>query len=226
MIRTAEQNGKTYVSVTSAMKGVKSFLGWPEDYYGPLGRLHAMEGEGAHRVCLDWMASPKEPAKIPLRPKDYPSEQRWYSVMERCIKAFQEFVAQYKVNPIGIEQEDWSLAYGLVGHIDLPAYFTVPRPNGRCLDVRGPIDLKFTSAILESHRLQVRCYGRLDGMTGSNLGGIFHCDRHTGKWKFEEVSLTKNLEDFQAVYCAAYLYRWGERKRILLANRGMLQMGE
>lgn len=212
MIRTAERNGKTYVSVTSAMHLVKIQLGESPDYFGPLGNLYAMEGEGAHRICLDWMASPQDPAKVPLCPKDYPSEQRWYAVMERCIKAFMKFAKEYEVEPIGIEQEDYSFAYGLVGHIDLPAYFTVPRSNGRRVKVRGPIDLKFTASILESHRLQVRCYGRLEGMTGSNVGGIFHCNRDTGQWQFEEVSLVKNIDDFKAVSCAAYLHMWGERK--------------
>ena len=79
--------------------------------------------------------------------------------------------------------------------------------------MKGPIDLKFTSAILESHKLQTRCYGRLDGMRNSQLGGIFQCNRDTGAWKFEPVDLTKNLDDVAAVSYAAKLWAWGENKK-------------
>lgn len=215
MIRTAERDSKTFVGVTSAMKYIKVILGEQPDYFGPLGSLHAMEGEGCHRICLDWLAVQGE-YSIPDCPSNYPSSLRWQQVMERCIVSFQEFVSQYEVEAIGIEQEDFSSAYGLVGHIDLPCYMSIPRPGGRRLRVRGPVDLKFTASILESHRLQVRCYGRLDGMAGSNIGGIFHCDRDTGQWKFEEVSLIKNLDDVMAVSYAAHLYRWSEKKKVVL----------
>lgn len=212
MIRTDEQNGIRYVSVTSAMKLVKTILGEPEDYYGPLGRIHAMEGEGCHRICLDWLAAKHafiENWHIPQKPEAHPSQDRWNLVIEMALNSFQEFVKMYEVIPIGIEQEAFSKAYGLVGHIDLPAFFKIP---GR-KQMKGPIDLKFTSSVLESHHLQVRCYSKLDGMKDSNLGGIFNCSRETGAWKFIPVELTKNLDDVAAVSYAAKLWAWNEQKK-------------
>ena len=210
-IRTAEHNGTTYVSVTSAMKIIKRLLDEPDDYYGPLGNIHAAEGEGCHRVCLDWLACKYgllPDWHIPPMPEIHPDKERWNAVLDRALNAFQEFVQLYQVHPIGIEQEDRSTAYGLIGHIDLPAYFTIP---GR-REMKGPIDLKFTSSIQESHRLQVRCYGRLDGMRGSQMGGIFQCNRDTGLWKFEPVSLVERLADVLAVSNAAKVWAWNEMR--------------
>lgn len=212
MTRTTESNGVTYVSVTSAMRIVKKLLDEPDEYYGPLGFIHAAEGEGCHRVCLDWLACKAgflPEWHIPLKPEIHPDKKRWDNVLDRGLNAFQEFVKLYQVEPIGIEQTDFSKTYGLVGHIDLPAYYTIP---GR-RRMKGPIDLKFTASILESHKLQTRCYGRLDGMRDSQMGGIFQCNRDTGAWKFEPVDLTKNLDDLMAVSYAAKLWAWGEKKK-------------
>ena len=210
--RTTENNGTTFVSVTSSMKIVKKLLNEPEDYYGPLGSIHAAEGEGCHRICLDWLACKAgflPQWHIPPKPDFHFSKERWDRVLDRALNAFQEFTRLYQIDPIGIEQEDFSKAYGLVGHIDLPAYFTIP---GR-RRMKGPIDLKFTATVQESHRLQVRCYGRLNGMTDSQIGGIFYCNRDTGAWKFEPVNLTERLDDVMAVSYAAKLWAWGEQKK-------------
>ena len=210
-IRTSSIDGHYFVSVTSAMKLVRTILSEPEEYYGPLASIHAAEGEGAHRTCLDWIATqhgflPRW--EEPPMPSIHPDPERWNAVLTRCLFSFHEFCAQYQIEPIGIEQEDRSKTYGLIGHIDLPAYFTIP---GR-RRMRGPIDLKFTSTLQESHRLQVRCYGRLDGMRGSQMGGIFNCNRDTGVWKFEPVDLTKNLADVAAVSYAAKLWAWKNKR--------------
>lgn len=212
MIRSAEQDGTHYVSVTSAMKLVKTLLGEKEDYYGPQESIHAAEGEGCHRICLDWLAAKHgflPEWHIPPMPEIHPDPIRWDWVLDSALNAFQEFVKLYEIEPIGIEQEDRSKTYGLIGHIDLPAFFTIP---GR-RRMKGPLDLKFTSTVQESHHLQVRCYGRLDGMKGSQLGGIFNCNRETGAWKFIPVDLTKNLADVAAVSYAAKLWAWKERKQ-------------
>lgn len=211
-IRTSSIDGHYFVSVTSAMKLVRTILSEPEEYYGPLASIHAAEGEGAHRICLDWLATqhgflPKW--EEPPMPAIHPDPERWNDVLTRCLFSFHQFCTQYQIEPIGIEQEDRSKTYGLIGHIDLPAFFTMP---GR-RRLKGPIDLKFTSTVQESHHLQVRCYGRLDGMKGSQLGGIFNCNRDTGKWKFIQVDLTKNLADVAAVSYAAKLWAWKERKQ-------------
>ncbi len=211
-MRTTESNGATYVSVTSAMRLVKTLLGEPEDYFGPLGNIHAAEGEGCHRVCLDWLASTHfgMPAvEPPAKPEIHPDQDRWDAVLRSSLFRFQEFVKDYKVEPIGIEQADFSKIYGLVGHIDLPAYFTIPGKRR----MKGPIDLKFTAAILESHKLQTRCYGKLDGMKGSQMGGIFWCPRDRDVWKFEPVNLNENLDDVMAASYAAKLWAWGEKKK-------------
>lgn len=207
MIRSLEKDGTHYVSVTSAMQLVKTILGEKEDYYGADADKHAAEGEGCHRICLDWLATQHgflPEWHIPPMPEIHPDRHRWNWVLDSSLNAFQEFVKLYQVEPIGIEQEDRSKTYGLIGHIDLPAFFTVP---GR-RRMKGPIDLKFTSTVQESHHLQVRCYGRLDGMKGSQLGGIFNCNRDTGAWKFVQVDLTKNLADVAAVSYAAKLWAW------------------
>jgi hypothetical protein len=212
MTRTTARNGHAYVSVTSAMALTKTLLGEELDYYGSNGAIHAAEGEGCHRVCLDWLAARHGLLPdwgFPKRPEAHPDQDRWDAVLSRCLHAFRSFVETYQVEPIGIEQEDFSSTFGLVGHIDLPAYFTIPCRRR----MRGPIDLKFVKAVQESHRLQVRCYGRLDGMRGSQIGGIFHCNRDTGAWNFVSVDLTAGLEDVMAASYAAKLWAWGERKR-------------
>jgi len=212
MTRSSSRNGIHYVSVTSAMRLVKTLLGEPEEYFGPLAKLHAAEGEACHRFCLDWLACSNgwiPEYHMPLKPEIHPDEHRWNVVLHDALTCFISFIKEYKVDPIGIEQEDFSRAYGLVGHIDLPAYFTIP---GR-RRMKGPIDLKFTGSILESHKLQVRCYGRMDGMKGSHLGGIFWCPRDKDGWKFEPVNLIENLADVVAVSHAAKLWAWGEQKK-------------
>lgn len=211
-MRIAEQNGVRFVSVTSAMRLVKTILGEAPDYYGPLAEIHAAEGEGCHRICLDWLAAKNgwQPEfYLPLKPAIHPDQDRWDAVMWQALASFQNFVLAYQVEPIGIEQEDFSKTYGLVGHVDLPCFLTIP---GR-KRMKAVVDLKFTSMILESHRLQVRCYGRLDGMKGAQIGGIFQCNRETGAWKFEPVNLTENLADVLAVSHAAKLWAWGEQKK-------------
>lgn len=206
-------DGNIFVSVTSAMRLVKFLTDEPDDYFGPLAHVHAIEGTGAHSVCLDWLAAKfgfLPEWSIPECPAAHPDSKRWEEVMERTLLSFKEFVETYQVDPIGIEQEDFSSAYGLFGHIDLVAYFSIP---GR-RRVNGPIDLKFTSAVLESHFLQTRCYSKLDGMKGSQLGGIFNCNRDTGAWKFIPVDLTKNLADVAAVSYAAKLWAWNSQRKI------------
>lgn len=199
-----------FVSVTTAMKIVRTLLSEKDDYYGPFATLHGMEGTACHAVALDWLAAKHgflPDWHIPAKPDTHPDQQRWNAVIDMALNAFQEFVKMYEVEPIGIEQEDTSKAYGLIGHIDLPAFFTIP---GR-KRMKGPIDLKFTSTVQESHHLQVRCYGRLDGMKGSTVGGIFNCSRETGAWKFIPVSLTQNLDDVTAVSHAAHLWAWSQK---------------
>lgn len=220
MTRTVERNQQSYVGVTSAMAYIKTILGEKPDYYGPHANIHAAEGEGCHKACLDWLAAKMEwfPGwSYPAFPEFHPSRERWDAVIDRCLKSFQEFVEQYEVDPIGIEQEDFSEAYRIVGHIDLPCHLTLKR-YARSIRVKGPVDLKFTNSILESHRLQTRCYGRLNGMKGSHIGGIFQCNRETGKWKFEEVNLLANLDDVQAVSHAASLYVWGKSKKSIASE--------
>lgn len=213
MIRSSSHNGIQYVSVTSAMRLVKTLFNEPPDYFGPLGSIHAAEGEWCHRYCLDWLATAKgwlPEYHVPLKPEIHPDQARWDAVMYQSLGAFQEFVKEYQVDPIGIEQEDFSKTYGLVGHIDLPCYLTIP---GR-RRMKAVMDLKFTSAILETHKLQVRCYSKLDGMKGCQIGGIFQCNRDTGVWKFEQVNLNENLDDVLAVSHAAKVWAWGEKRRI------------
>ena len=212
MIRSTIKHRQRYVSVTSAMSLCKSLLGEQPDYYGPDAEMHAAEGEGCHRTCLDWLASREYDGlmyRATVQPEAHGDEKRWHAVMAVALANFQVFVEQYKVRPIGLEQVDFSKTYGLVGHIDLPCYFTIP---GR-REMKGPIDLKFTASIQESHRLQVRCYGKLDGMREANMGGIFWSNRKTGEWRFEPVNLSEHLDDVMAVSYAAKLWAWGQGRK-------------
>lgn len=210
-MRTFERHGSTYVSVTSAMQLIKRQLCEPDDYYGPLASMHAAEGEGCHRVCLDWLASREGwlPTLVyPEPPVHHPNQERWVTVLDRSLRAFRTFVNDYQIRPIGIEQEDFSARYGLVGHIDLPTYFTLP---GR-REMRGPCDLKFVSKLCKSHLMQVRCYGRLDGMRGSQMGLIFQCNRDTGSWQVKPVNLMEDLDDVIAVSAAAKIWAYGKKQ--------------
>jgi hypothetical protein len=208
-------DGHRYVSVTSAMALVKTILGEPPDSYGPpaLARVHAMEGTACHAACLDWLAHRfgwlpdyQAPAWIP----EHGDERRWVNVLHAAQKGFQEFVEQHEVEPIGIEQESFSKAYGLVGHLDL--YCSMKRKRHR---IKTVVDLKFVAALQASHRLQVRTYGRLDGFKDTSLGLLYHGNRNTGIWKIEEVDLTLGLEDVAAVANAAHLFNWAESKKSL-----------
>ncbi|MGH8103789.1 MAG: hypothetical protein ACREJQ_04625 [bacterium] len=201
------------MSVTSAMKIVKEILGEPPDNFGPqaLAKIHALEGTACHAAALDWLAHAHgwlptyEP---PAWPKEHGDERRWWNVLSLAIKGFQEFVTQYEVEPIGIEQESFSSAHGLVGHLDL--FCTLKYKRHR---VKGVVDLKFVAALLESHKLQVRTYGRLDGFKDAQLGLLFHGNRTTGAWRVEPVDLTVGLDDVAAVAHAARLWAWAEEKK-------------
>lgn len=210
--RCIELNGRTYVGVTSAMKLVRQMIGEPDDYYGPpaLARIHQMEGTACHAACLDWLAHtfhmlPEYVA--PTWPVIHGDERRWKNVLSLAIIAFQEFVDEYEVEPIAIEQEAFSSTYGLVGHLDL--YCSLKWKRSR---VKAVTDLKFVASLMESHRLQVRCYGRLDQFRDAQIGLLFHCDRNTGKWKIEPVDLRANLKDVLAVSYAAQLWEWKESR--------------
>lgn len=211
--RCVERDGKLYVGVTSAMALVKGLLGEPPDSYGPptLARVHRLEGTACHAACLDWLAytfhwvPSYEP---PAWPEIHGDERRWWNVLSLAIKGFQEFVSEHGIEPIGIEQESFSLAYGLVGHVDL--YCSMKWKRDR---IKAITDLKFVTALMESHRLQVRCYGRLDGFRDAQLGLLYHANRNTGAWKIEPVDLRSGLDDVAAVANAARLWAWADKKR-------------
>lgn len=216
--RTQVHNGKQYVSVTSAMRLVKHLLGEPPDSYGPpaLAKIHAMEGTACHAACLDWLAYTFHliPSYDPPGwPEAHSDERRWWNVLSLAIKGFQEFVQQYEVVPLGIEQESFSSAYGLVGHLDL--FCEMKRKGKR---VKAVVDLKFVTAIMESHSLQVRCYSKLDGFKDAQVGILYHANRNTGLWKLEELGLRAGLEDVAAVANAARLWAWAEQKKGIVTN--------
>ena len=211
--RCVTKYGRLYVGVTSAMKMVKELLGEPPDSYGPpaLSRIHCMEGTACHAVTLDWLAAQHKwiPSfEPPAWPKDHGDERRWNNVMHAAQVGFQEFVDQYEVVPIAIEAEGFSSAYGLVGHVDLLAELTWKKRRTSML-----IDLKFVTALMASHSLQLRCYSKLDNIKGVSRGLLYHANRNTGEWKLQEVDLTVDLEDVAAVANAARLYAWAEGKR-------------
>ena len=79
--------------------------------------------------------------------------------------------------------------------------------------IKAVVDLKFVLALMASHRLQVKCYGRLDGFKDANIGLLYHANRNTGLWKIEEVDLNAGLEDVAAVANAARLWAWAEGKK-------------
>ena len=209
--RCIERDGKLYVGVTSAMKLVRTLLNEPDDYYGPLAKVHAAEGTGAHACTLDWLARKHDwlpEYTVPVRPEIHPDEARWANVMHAAQQGFQAFVEQYEVVPVAIEAEVFSRALGLVGHVDLLANLTWKKRR-----VLAVIDLKFVAAIQESHRLQLRCYSRMDQMKGCNVGLLYHANRQTGVWRLEQVDLNAGLDDVAAVANAARLYSWAEGKR-------------
>lgn len=213
-VRVGEDvNGHMLVSVTAAMKLIRTILQEPEESYGPptLAKVHAMEGTGAHQASLDFLANSFgwiPTYKPPVWPIGHPDERRWHNVMHAAVAGFTEFVEQYGVEPVAIEQAATSTALGLIGHVDLLAQL-----NWKTRRALAIIDLKFVTAIQESHRLQLRCYSRLDQMKGANLGLLYHADRNTGAWKVEPVDLRSNLDDVAAVANAARLWAWAEKKK-------------
>jgi hypothetical protein len=191
------------------MKVIKYILNYPEDYFGPLAHIHAMEGTGCHMAALNWLACkhgwlPEYESPSPII--GHPNSSRWDDVVRRAVESFSEFSDKFKVDPIAIEQPHISTVYSLIGHPDLVCNLEYKK-----MTVQAVVELKFTSSIQESHRLQTRCYGKL--VRGSQLGGIFQCNRDTGAWKFEPVDLTINLDDVAAVSYAAKLWAWGEQKK-------------
>lgn len=212
--RCIERDGHTYVGVTSAMALVRGILGEEPEQYGPpaLARMHRLEGTACHAACLDWLAytfhwlPSYEP---PAWPESHGDERRWWNVLSLAIKGFTEFVTQYEVEPIGIEQEAFSRAYGLVGHLDL--YCFLKFRNG--YRMKAVTDLKFVTSVQPSHLLQVRTYGRLEGFRDANVGLIYHGDRNTGHWRLHEVPLNMGLDDVAAVANAAKLWLWSEKKK-------------
>ena len=199
--------------MTSAMSLVKELLREPPDYYGApaLMNIHAAEGTACHAVCLDWLAAthgwlPRH--TTPPWPEDHGDERRWKNVLHAALLGFQQFVELYDVMPLGIELESFSAAYGFVGHVDL--YAMMNRKGRR---VKAVIDLKFVAALQESHRLQLRCYGKLDRCKDASIGILYQGNRNTGVWRVEEVNLTEKLEDVAAVSNASRLFQWAENKQ-------------
>lgn len=206
-------DGKLYVGVTSAMKLVKLLLEEPADCYGPpaLARIHQLEGVACHAACLDFLAHTfgwLPEYTVPAWPHGHGDQSRWYAVLAHAQKGFAEFIEEYEVEPIAIEAEGFSTHYRLVGHVDL---FCSLKRGGR--RIKAIVDLKFVSKLMESHRLQVRCYARLNEFKGANLGLLYHADRTTGIWKIEVVDLTTGLDAMAAVANAAQLYAWAEKRK-------------
>lgn len=209
-LRTTEENGVKLVSVTSAMELVRKILG-EEELYGPkaLMKQHLQEGSGCHSVCLDWaMCGNETPleAVMPPAPEDYPNPSLWAAVMERAWLAFREFVVEYHVEVIGVEQPCTAPAYGLMGHPDLICWLIWNKRR-----IKAVNDLKFTTGIIRSHYIQVRCYAKMKELSDMNMGFIWQCDRSTGQWKLEPVPLNGGLDDVVAVSCAARLWAWSQR---------------
>ncbi len=214
--RCLTKDGQLYVGVTSAMKLVKQLLNEPDDYVGINAydlNMHCLEGSAAHAVCLDWLAyqhgmlpehtTPEWPAY------SHNDEKRWYTVMSEALQGFQDFVTLYDVEPIAIEQESYSKIYSLMGHLDLYCLMSWNQKR-----IKVVLDLKFVAALLESHRLQVRCYSRLDAFKEAQLGMLYQGNRTTGKWQLEPVNLTEGLADVAAVANAARLWAWAEGKKL------------
>ena len=211
--RCVEKDGRLYVGVTTAMQLVKQLLGEESDSYGPaaLSRIHCAEGSGCHAVCLDWLAHAHGllPEFVPPAwPSDvHPDEARWHNVMANALTGFQAFCEEYAVVPIGIEQEAFSAAYGLVGHVDLYCELTWMKKRRRAV-----IDLKFCASLMESHKIQLRCYSKLDGIKDAQIGLLYQSNRNIGDWKLKQVDLTTGLDDVAAVANAARLFSWAEQK--------------
>jgi hypothetical protein len=210
--RCVKHDGRLYVGVTSAMALVKILLGEKPDFYGQasVANVHALEGTACHAACLDWLAHTHGliPSYSPPAwdHAQHPDEIRWNNVMCASVSRFIEFCSQYEVEPIGIEQEAFSAAYGLVGHIDLYCLLTWKKKR-----VRAVIDLKFVHKLQRSHDMQLRCYAKLDGINEARLGLLFHCDRESSTWSIRQVDLHEHLDDVAAVANAARLCIWAEQ---------------
>lgn len=138
---------------------------------------------------------------MPRAPEDYPTASAWTFVMELAWLAFKAFCQEYHVEVIAVEQECTAPAYGLMGHPDLVCWLIW---NGR--RIKAVIDLKFTSSIMKSHYLQVRCYGKMKELSDIQMGFIWQCSRATGLWKLEPVPLNTGLRAVTLVSCAAQLW--------------------
>ena len=211
-MRTQTHDGVHYVSVTSAMRLVKRILDEPEDCYGPpaLAKIHALEGEGCHRICLDWLAHEHGWLSYftpPPKPEGHPDLNRWLTVTENALVGFKDFCQQYGVHPLAIEQEAFDSARRLVGHADL--FATLRNGLHRAETV---VDLKFVNKVLPSHLIQVRTYARLKEFRTARMGAIFHGNRETGAWAMVPVNLTEGLHDVEAVACAARLWAWSQER--------------
>jgi len=205
-------HGQHFVSVTAAMRLVKMLLGEELDSYGPeaLNRIHQVEGIACHAVCLDYCAW-----RLKLLPEFtppvwdrtvHPDQCRFQNVIQMALAGFMEFLEQYQVRPITVEQEAVSVPYGLIGHIDLLCSLLW---QGR--RVKAIVDLKFVSHLLMTHHLQVRLYSKLAGVT-AQLGLLYHGNRETGSWAVKPVDLTIGQDDVLAVSYAARLYSWAAQK--------------
>lgn len=208
-----DEQGRVYVGVTSAISLVKHLLGEEPDSYGPpaMAKVHAQEGTWCHEVCLDWLAwkvgwiPSFEPPK--WDPKLHPNERIMRNVVADAQLGFAEFVDQYQVEPIAIEAEVLSPAWGLVGHVDLVCTLLW---KGR--RVKAIIDLKFVTKLLYTHQLQVRCYNKCRGLQDANLGLLYQGDRNTGLWTIQQVDLNTGQDDVAAVANAARLVAWSVQK--------------
>jgi hypothetical protein len=212
-----DEHGRLFVGVTSAMALVKTLLNELDDFAGvpkSILAVHAYEGESCHRACLDWLAFTNRllPSFQPpeWNASIHPDKDRFLSVICNALQGWQEFVDKYEVEPLGIEVEGISPTYGFCGHVDLPCALTWKGKRRNTI-----LDLKFTASILESHRLQVRCYSKLDPFKGYHMGMIFQGDRTVGDWRIEPVDLNGNPHDLQAVSMAARLHSWAAQRSLI-----------
>lgn len=207
-----DEAGAYYVSVTQAVRSISEFLGDDEFSGVPkaLLRMHALEGDGCHAVCLGWLAQQYgfyQTFTIPPKPEQHPDEARWASVMANALRGFGDWCDRRKPIPLAIEQPGVSEKYGLAGTPDCKVSMTLP--GGR--SARAILELKFTAALTVGHRLQVRAYHRLDGYEDCRLGVLLRIDRTTGAVEERLVKWEEEPHLDSALLNAVGLLQWGRQ---------------
>lgn len=150
----------------------------------------AERGHRLHWLCLSYLASLDGLC-------DKPTEILAEDVAPYA--AFAEWTTMHQVSPILVETPEEQATYGYRGTPDALVRYGARK-------VETLIDLKFTAAVLPTHRVQLQAYWRLPSYGMAKQARLIHIDPTSGV--LQDIRIYPNDQDWAAFVGALHVHSW------------------